>query len=332
MPPRQRHSTGRMARVAQPGQVNEKHVKITRPDRYILTIGFEVNNEKAYTQKFTLPTPVELIVKDKDYFSHNNQNLSEDFGHAFIYVTKNDIVMSSFSFGPAENPSKANLNGFGNRPGDTLYPVSEVAKLFRFKISKEQAEKVQENTEQFTQKVESQQIHYAPYKNDTCAASAKEILDQSNIDTPSGKSYASYEILGEVIEERNPDQNSKTGRIQAKSVNAVRKTQFSTHVPIVTPYEWYHELLQQYSSPEPISFENTGVKRGSDYTLGKRWVATVGKSDPLLTQQRKILHGILGQDQSFDMKELQDFSNVPPPAVPEIQPLNVPNYPSNSKK
>jgi len=331
MPTRQRHSTGRTARVTQPGQVNEKHVKITRPDRYILTIGFEVNNKKAYTQQFTLPTPVELIVKDKDYFSHNNQNLSEDYGHAFIYVTKNDIVMSSFSFGPAKSPESMK-EAFGNRPGDTLYLVSEVAKLFRFKISKEQADKVKENIVQFTQKVESQQIHYAPYKNDTCAASAKEILDQSNIDTPSGKSYASYEILGGVIEERDPDQNSKTSSVQAKSVNAVRKTQFSTPVPIVTPYEWYHELSQQYSSPEPISFKNTGVESGSDYTLKDPWVATPGNVDKLLPQQRKIFHGILGQDYSFDMKELQDFSDVLPPKVPEIQPLDALNHAPNSKK
>jgi len=338
MPTRQRHSTGRTARVTQQGQVNEKHVKIKRPDRYILTIGFEVNNEKAYTRQFTLPTPVELATKDKDYFSHNNQNLSEDYGHAFVYVTKNDIVMSSFSFGPAENPSKQNMSGFGNRPGDTLYPVSEVTKLFRFKISKEQADKVKENVTQFTQKVESQQIHYAPYKNDTCAASAKEILDQSNIDTPSGKSYASYEVLGGVIDERDPNQDSKTSRMQAKSVNAVRKTQFATPVVIVTPYEWYHELLQQYSSPEPISFQkgdlstDTSASDWTPYKLAKGWVAIVGKYDPLFKEQRKIIHGILGQDQVFDMKELQDFSDVPPPEVPEIQPLDAPQSPSTSKK
>jgi len=278
-----------------------------------------------------------LITKDKDYFSHNNQNLSEDYGHAFIYVTKNDIVMSSFSFGPAKSPESM-TEAFGNRPGNTLYKIGEVTKLFRFKISKEQAEKVRENIAQFTQKVASQQIHYAPYKNDTCAASAKEILDQSNIETPSGKSYASYEVLEGVIEERDTDQNSKIGRMQAKSVNAVRKTQFLTPIPIVTPYEWYHELLQQYSSPEPIIFENTGLSSDTSdqdwtpYTLEKRWVAIVGKHDPLSAQQRKILHGILGQDYSFDFKELQDFSDVSSPTVPEIQPLNVPNYTPNYKK
>lgn len=58
-----RHSSGK-AKPSKNGEVNTVTVQISREDKYILTVGFEVNYPEAF---------------------HNNVlNLSVDFGHAFF--------------------------------------------------------------------------------------------------------------------------------------------------------------------------------------------------------------------------------------------------------
>ncbi|MGL9594157.1 hypothetical protein Q7I62_19040, partial [Escherichia coli] len=54
------------------GEPNEKSVKITKPDRYVLSIGFEGNIERA--------------------FQNDSLDLASDFGQAFLFVTKNKLV------------------------------------------------------------------------------------------------------------------------------------------------------------------------------------------------------------------------------------------------
>lgn len=61
--------------VDSPGDINITNVQITRKT-YILTVGFEVNHADAFVDGI--------------------QDLSIDYGHAFFYITKNDIVTVFF--------------------------------------------------------------------------------------------------------------------------------------------------------------------------------------------------------------------------------------------
>ncbi|MEQ1137017.1 hypothetical protein [Acinetobacter seifertii] len=69
---------------------NDKPTTSVVLNKYIVTIGFEVNYPDAFVER------------DNGWVSKSNERtqlLDIDYGHAFFYVTKNDIVEVFFSFG-----------------------------------------------------------------------------------------------------------------------------------------------------------------------------------------------------------------------------------------
>lgn len=148
-------------------------------DTYYLVVGFEVNNPNAY--------------KDRVHV------LDEDYGHAFFYTTKNAAVTQFFSFGPAgagkvgwfnsgvRKDSAPIKDGYADsRPGTPDYEISEDIRIFKIDITASQAEGVIAETNKVRQAIISGKQQYTAWVNDTCAETAKEILDDAGIKTPAG--------------------------------------------------------------------------------------------------------------------------------------------------
>jgi hypothetical protein len=256
-----RHSSGK-AKPSKNGEVNTVTVQISREDKYILTVGFEVNYPEAF---------------------HNNVlNLSVDFGHAFFYVTRRptlsdyDIVDTFFSFGPAELGESGKITDEynGERPGNTKYEITEKTKMFRLRISKEQAEKIKMNSTEFTKKVDNKTIFYDTSLNNTCAETARDILSTSRVSTPDGH--------GSVIGTGN---------------NVVDIAAYS--LALVNPYMWFKNFQATWG--DPISwYEKTGkikAQQGEEkdedgyrIKLYKSWVLSPGDSDLLPEDKRQVIH------------------------------------------
>jgi len=160
-------SFAELSEVDSLNDINITNVQIKRK-KYILTVGFEVNYPKAFTDGI--------------------QDLSIDYGHAFFYVTKNDKVEIFFSFGPKglAVPGKYTDEYSGERPGNTNYSITEITRLFRLIISEEMAIKVKKNSDMFTAKVNAGTEYFYAFMNDTCAETARDILSKSGISTPPG--------------------------------------------------------------------------------------------------------------------------------------------------
>lgn len=134
-------------------------------EKYVLTVGFEVNYISTA-------------------FKNSIQDLDVDYGHAFFYVTKNDVVMAFFSFGPNGLGSKGKSSEA--RHGTPDYPIGEVTRLFRLKITADQAKSLVKETNSMRNKIESDTQKYTAYVNDTCAETAKQVIDKTSIKTPNG--------------------------------------------------------------------------------------------------------------------------------------------------
>jgi len=146
---------------------------------FVLVIGFEVNNKVAY---------------DK---ASNTQDLSVDDGHAFFYISYKKLIYSCFSFGPADAMDKNHMTLMGrvvgmfyppatDRPATLNFAIDERTQLFRFDISKAQAEAIKEQVDKFQAEIVAHEQYYSVYKNDTCAAMARKVLLDAHIKTPDG--------------------------------------------------------------------------------------------------------------------------------------------------
>ena len=213
----------------------------TPVDAYVVIIGFEVNYPDA--------------------FNDGIMDLDVDYGHAFFYITKNDRIVISFSFGPnggSDPNSLANkVSGSGEigpRPGRATYPVSEATKLFRIPVTEKVAKETIKNTQETIAEINAGKLKYNVVYNDTCAATAREILEETIDDLPSGS--------GKV-------KTSKTG--------------WQTTVPMMTnPYMWHHNF-----KIATIIDKKTKKKRlkYKEYILPEQdLVLKVGKADPLIEQ------------------------------------------------
>jgi len=232
--------------------INITNVQIRRK-LYILTVGFEVNHPRAFVDGV--------------------QDLSIDYGHAFFYVTKNDIVDVFFSFGPKGFAAQGKITDeySGARPGDTSYSITEITRLFRLKISEEMAIKVKKKADRFTAKVNAGTEHYYAFMNDTCAETARDILKEAGVSTPSGSG----------------------------PVKGVGSDGITTMGTFVNPYKWHFDFSEKYKQTGIICYGNGGSSDVANdlITLNSSWVLYPGDNDVLIsTDQEGVIHGDLTKD------------------------------------
>ncbi len=232
--------------------INITNVQIRRKT-YVLTVGFEVNHPNAFVDGV--------------------QDLSIDYGHAFFYVTKNNIVDVFFSFGPKGLAVQGKITDeySGARPGNTSYRITEITRLFRLKIREEMAVKVKKNADIFTAKVNAGAEHYYAFMNDTCAETARDILNEGGVSTPSG----SGPVKG----------------VGSDGITAIGS--------FVNPYKWYFDFSEKYKETGIICYGTAGSSNVANdlITLYSPWVLYHGDNDLLLsTGQEVIIHGDLTKD------------------------------------
>jgi hypothetical protein len=206
-----------------------KEVKL---DSYYVVVGFEVNKPEALVD--------------------GTHDLSIDYGHAFFYLVKNGKIVIAFSFGP-DGPGKVGWFGKGDRiirneynfgallkdgsrnsrPGTPDYPITERVRAFQIKLSLGQAKRLEIETKKLRSEIFSQETQYNAIMNDTCAETAKEILDDAGIETPSGYGPVKHsQILPFSISYSvNPykwHENFRVGGYQER-----------TYKPDVVPSDWH---------------------------------------------------------------------------------------------
>jgi hypothetical protein len=167
---------------------NTKRAKVL-VDSYYVVIGFEVNIPGA--------------------FKNETHDLRIDYGHAFFYLVKNSSISHSFSFGPrgggkvgwlGKGETKAAYNagaimkdGSKNaRPGTPDYAIRELVRAFKLDISLSTAQQLAKAVIAARDEVWSGETEYHAFLNDTCAETAKEILDEANIATPDGDGWVKH--------------------------------------------------------------------------------------------------------------------------------------------
>ena len=278
---------------------NNKIIKIS--NEYYLIIGFEVNllksliiNGKTYERAFNKAT--------------NTQDLTveDGYGHNYFITVKNGVVDTFFSFGPGvdqnagtpqqiQDSALANPNFLerrkgideysGKRPGNTEYTITETSQLFKFKISKEQLDSIRLHANNFKLQVVAQEEKYTAYKNDTCAETAKDILDLANISTPSGK-----------------------GHVHTPSDLANKLIRNKTYV---TPYSWYDQLEKIYGSHNIfingslLEYEGVdGIELEHPYKLEENFHWSLEPNDNIFQDiQQSCYHGDLS-GLGIDQKKL----------------------------
>ena len=209
-----------------------KEVKL---DSYYVVIGFEVNNEEAFVD--------------------NIHDLAKDYGHAFYYLVKNDEIAKVVSFGPggagktgwfnSQRPTFIKDGYFNSRPGDPDYHVTENVSAFKISLTVKQGLALERVTDSFRADVKAGKERYTAYLNDTCAETARDLLDEAGIDTPSG-----------------------SGKIKNSAVLS-----FSL-VYAVNPYRWHANFLK-----------NGFVERKFEVAKDTEWIPEVGQADPIFGDQ-----------------------------------------------
>lgn len=225
--------------------------------QYYLIIGFEVNHIDSA-------------------FRNNTQDLNVDYGHAFFFTVENGKIKTVFSFGPAgwATPTAAELKAgineaSGKRQGTTDYLITEISRLYKFKINKKQIEKIKEHADKFRKKVASGVEKYTAYMNDTCAEAAKDVLDDADIDTPSGKGYVTTP-------------SGTTNFLFSPSYIDDWKVPM-TGQKFVNPYSWYDQLKKKYG--QPFLYKHNGVNPAEPIYLKEEWVLIEGSSAPNIIQK-----------------------------------------------
>ena len=157
---------------------------------YQLIIGFEVNYPKA--------------------FVNGTQILDIDYGHAFFYLTKNGIVKKFFSFGPRTGGKKNKT--YAHRLGNSLYAISEMTRLFKFSLSKQEFDVIAKETDKISAEINSGRQKYTAMVNDTCAETARDIIVKGFKSVPEG-----------------------TGPVDAVG--------WAPNISAVNPYKWHHNMV-----------------------------------------------------------------------------------------
>lgn len=221
-------------------------------NQYYLVVGFEVNYIATA-------------------FRNNTQNLNADYGHAFFFTVKNGKIITVYSFGPkgAATPTKqelaAGIDEFsGRRPATTSYPITEVSRLYKFRISKKQLIAIKKQADQFKKKVILGDEKYTAYMNDTCAEAAKDILDDASIDTPSGKGYVTT------------PSGATNFLFEPVYIDGWKVPGSGTM--FVNPYSWYDQFKKKYG--QPFLYKNTGVDLVDPIYLQDEWKPTEGTTAP----------------------------------------------------
>jgi hypothetical protein len=160
-------------------------------DNYYLVVGFEVNNPKAFVDGV--------------------HDLAVDYGHAFFYLVKNLIIEKVFSFGPAGagkngwfnkggtfsrnayNVGAIKKDGYTNSRAATAdFAITEVVKAFQIPLTTSQARMLGEAVDKIRLEIEAGTVKYHAMVNDTCAETAKSLLDDADISTPSGSGWVKH--------------------------------------------------------------------------------------------------------------------------------------------
>ncbi|ALH94438.1 hypothetical protein [Acinetobacter equi] len=215
-------------------------------DEFHVVIGTETNlPELAYLPKRTIFLKTRNHHDLKTGFPENNYN--GEWGHGFFYITKNQEVYSFFSFGPAGDGSS--ITG---RFSTCDYSITEVAHLYRLRISRKEAEDIansvkdirkksrsyiyNEETDEFelNETINSEKKKYRVLTNETCAKEAEKILKKHlGKKIPNGKGYIKFDILS---------------------------------IPAVNPYSWWEKLekstLDKYKYPEYPKLGRAEIKLG----------------------------------------------------------------------
>lgn len=238
-------SSGLLKKQSDQNEASERKVKITKPDRHILAIGFEVNIGKA--------------------FQNNALDLAIDFGHAFFYMTKNNVVTDFFSFGPTKTvaPDGEKSDSLKRRIGMVNFPIKEISRVFRFTLTKEQIERIRAEIESFSHKVDSKKIFFDVLTNNTCAKVAQILLTRADISTPDSVSHV-------------------------KSSEQTDYNWFTQTFDFANPYKWYNSFLTQFGDPVacigpagPDALDDTKPAEYY-YILSDSWILTPDSDDPLM--------------------------------------------------
>ena len=238
-------------------------------NKFHLLIGFEINNiDTAFVKK-----KVGLLKQKIDFvqilsgYGESGEPIG-DYGHAFFYTTKNEVVESFFSFGPADDgkqkqklfnseQSKVYADGYANsRPSTGEFEITEVTRIFRFEITASEFNKITSVTNKVLKKIENGKS-YRALTNDTCAEEAEDILDDVIKSLPDGKGYVEND--GIVFPFK-----------------------------VVNPYMWAKQFYDKYKTayvyPEyPERGKAKNKFNTSDYEsfTVHPWILSIGERDPL---------------------------------------------------
>jgi hypothetical protein len=235
-------------------KTERKEVKV---DDYYVVVGFEVNNPSAFVDDV--------------------QDLAIDYGHAFFYLVKNKEVFKLFSFGPKgagkvgwlgrgsnEAPNAYNTgaflkNGFQNaRPGTADYGISEKVTAFKVPLSPRQGKTLEAATDRARDDVSSGKQKYTAYMNDTCAETARDVLSEAAIDTPSGSGIVRHSNMG----------------VATATVVDTRFGKYRIGFTAVNPYMWHKNF-------KATTFASRVFLPPVDAATGGSWKPTVGSADPI---------------------------------------------------
>lgn len=236
-------------------------------NQYVVIVGFEVNYPNAF------------VVRDNGWVTKSNertQMLDIDYGHAFFYVTKNDVVEVFFSFGPlgagksgwfnqgnSQAPNKWNTaapvkNGYASsRPGTPDYGIGETATLYRVLVNEDSAKKIIAETNKIRQEIINGDQKYTAWANDTCAETARDILTNYISNLPNGS--------GAVKQAGAPILN------------------------VINPYMWHYNFTKsKFAKPEiiyPIAGKTSGKGVISEgFHLVDGWSLKPKDKDPLVDE------------------------------------------------
>lgn len=256
------------------GNTHNNQTDIKKPittiilNEYIVTVGFEVNYSDAF------------ILQDNGWITKSNERtqiLDVDYGHAFFYVTKNNIVQVFFSFGPsgsgkvgwfnrggrisrnAWNTGAVVKDGYASsRPGIPDYPISEKVVLYRMLVTEKIAKKIIDETNEVRTKIINGDQKYTAWLNDTCAETA-------------------YDILGKYISNL------------PKGSGAV-KQQGAPVLKVINPYMWHYNFTQSKFAKNEIIYPSSDKKSGkailasNGFLLEKTWALSPKEEDPLVIE------------------------------------------------
>lgn len=259
--------------------------KITA-NTYIVTVGFEVNVNTAFVMKvYTQQSQAHYSQKPPTVTREMTQILDRpaggDYGHAFFYVTINNVVEAFFSFGPEkygkdgwfnkgsasdENsvPNKWNRgalvkDGFATtRYGTANYPITEKVTCYRMIINQAQAQAIIQETNRIRGQIISGKQEYTAWINDTCAETAYDILKKYITNLPDG-----------------------TGRISSHNF---------INLKAINPYMWNFNFSKSTFAKSKVIYPNRANKDGlgiledAGYKLINQWFLRPGDKDPLVSE------------------------------------------------